>query len=171
MCKIKSLDACEKRIIVELENGTTRTGNWYTDDDATISCRDLLKEREIAELNVILNSEGIEEYKRYFVNYNKYEEDTYFISRHAYQRLKERVGWNKKTANRMLKKVVDCGKVYSEMPKAFKRWVSEKVHDGFSPAESRIYGENLFLVDESSHIFVTVLPLPVEIRKQIAYAA
>ncbi len=171
MCKIKSLDECEKRVVVDMGDGKTRSGNWFSDDDTTLSSRVLMEQKERDELDRLLSFEGISSFEKWYVNYKKDEDDTYFVSRHAYHRLKERLGWNKKASNRMLKRVMDRGARFDTLPSSFRKWVADKAYEGFSISESRVFAEHLFLVDESSHILITVLPIPAEHRKSAVRAA
>lgn len=82
-------------------------------------------------------------------------ENSVFISKHARERMKERMGWNQKAQNRMVVKIWDNGKRTSSMNNgSLKRYLSEKE---VNHCECVTYGDNLFLFD--SHVLITAYHL------------
>lgn len=80
------------------------------------------------------------------------------ISKHAYSRMKERNGWSKKAADRMLRKVYFEGIRPNEVKGYLKRWINNKAEYGVEDREYVLYGEKLYVFNEG--MMVTVLPTP-----------
>ncbi len=87
------------------------------------------------------------------------EEDTIYISKHAFQRMKERQGWNKKAAIRMMKKVFDNGILSNNKTGYISLWIKQKVT--FNENDDRnyiIYGDYIYIFIK--HILLTVKHIP-----------
>ena len=77
------------------------------------------------------------------------------VSKHAYERLRERNGWNRKTCNRMISRIYESG-VRSKNVKGYLHiWLKNHIEDN---CEYVIYGQNLFVF--SNKILVTAYPVP-----------
>ena len=93
-----------------------------------------------------------------FTNYERFvQEDAIFISQHAYKRMKERLGWNKKTSERMMKKVYDTGKRDNDLKGYLAVWLKKK-HMFMDNDDVVIFGEHIFLF--RNRVLVTVLHSP-----------
>lgn len=88
-----------------------------------------------------------------------YEENTELsISKHAYGRLKERNGWSKKAANRMLQKIYADGIRPEEVKGYLKGWINRKADMFDDDREFVLFGEKLYIFYEG--MMITVLPVP-----------
>ena len=89
----------------------------------------------------------------------EYEENiSLSISKHAYDRLKERNGWSKKTANRMLQKIYDYGVRPEDVKGYLKSWINRKADMFDDDREFVLFGEKLYIFYEGT--MITVLPVP-----------
>ncbi len=156
MCKIRSAEECKKRVFIETKTGEVKKSEWFTDNgeksevtNATRSERDtylkLLKEFDLTEQDII----------KWSVNRLK-EQEYIYISDHAFRRLRERNGWNKRTAFRMVKRVYDNGKRTKDIKGQIKTYIKkrEKSHPD---DEYVVYGNDLYIF--CKHMLVTVFPL------------
>ena len=66
------------------------------------------------------------------------------ISRHAFDRAKERLGWKKKTLKRMVQKIYRSPNVMKRAGGAFKKYLLQKRKLYPQTREVRVHGENLF---------------------------
>ena len=81
------------------------------------------------------------------------------ISNHAYTRLKERNGWGKKTADRMIIRVYLQGKRPSEIKGYLRLWVNKKVSNPLGDVnEFVLYGNMLYLFKDN--ILLTAITAP-----------
>lgn len=79
------------------------------------------------------------------------------ITDHAYKRIKERIGWNKKATNRMFLKVYETGRRVAELKGYQSVWIRNNPH--FADVDDVIvYGQHVFLIRQNS--LVTVLTIP-----------
>lgn len=86
--------------------------------------------------------------------------DTMYITEHAEQRMKERVGWNRRdTQERMLKKVFKSENM--ELTGKLKRYLKNKADmyagDGETPETFYVYGKMAFICNDQ--MLVTVINL------------
>ena len=89
----------------------------------------------------------------------EYDVNEVVISKHAYERLKERNGWNKKTAERMLSKICIDGKQPEEIKGYLKIWVNKKRTNKLGVATGFIlYGNMLYIFRDN--LMVTVIAAP-----------
>lgn len=77
----------------------------------------------------------------------------YYISIHAYQRMKERLGWSRKTANRMVKKITEAGVSIATVPGYLGQWGKAKQLMG-DDSQYLLYGRAIFVFRDN--ILVTV---------------
>ncbi len=87
------------------------------------------------------------------------------ITYHAYDRLKERNNWNKKTADRMVKVIYQSGKREEDIKGYLKHYMEHKKREG-SNVEFVLYGKDFYLFD--GNVLVTVYSIPT---RQTAYKA
>lgn len=80
------------------------------------------------------------------------------ISKHAYIRMKERNGWSKKTAARMLQRIYAKGLRPGQIKGYLKNWVNEKASYGKTDSEFVLFGEKLYIF--CGNTLLTVLPVP-----------
>ncbi len=83
---------------------------------------------------------------------------TLTISRHAYMRMKERNGWNKKTSNRMLNKIYMNGLRSNQVKGYLKDWIRSKANNTGEYRECILFGEKLYIFNEN--VMLTVIPIP-----------
>lgn len=90
--------------------------------------------------------------------YQYEEEISLSISKHAYERMKERNGWSKKAADRMLEKVYFGGIRPDKVKGYLKGWINRKADMYEDDREFVLYGEKLYIFNEGT--MLTVLPVP-----------
>lgn len=86
-----------------------------------------------------------------------FEEDI-IITKHAYTRMKERNGWNKKTATRMVRRVYSDGTRHDQVKGYLKKWLKTKYEYSNDGDEYILYGEKLYIFNGIK--MLTVLPTP-----------
>lgn len=85
------------------------------------------------------------------------------ITDHAYDRMRERLGWNKKAGTRMAQKAYTDGLTHGETRGSLHRYL-EKVYWSYCNANTmRIYAEALFIFNGTK--LITVYALPTKYRK------
>lgn len=85
------------------------------------------------------------------------------ITEHAYDRMKERLGWNRKAGERMAQKAYIEGKTHGEVRGSFHRFLDGVYLSHGNANNLRVYGEALFVF--SGNRLITVYALPVRYRK------
>ena len=80
------------------------------------------------------------------------------ITTHAYLRLKERNGWNKKTSNRMIDKIYETGLRTPEIKGYLKTWLSALTSHSIIENEFVLYGKSLYIFRDK--MLITVLHVP-----------
>lgn len=80
------------------------------------------------------------------------------ISEHAYMRLKERNGWSRKAAARMIDKVYQKGLRPEQVKGYLKCWINNKAYYGTEGSEFVLFGEKLYIFNGNT--MVTVIPIP-----------
>ncbi len=90
------------------------------------------------------------------------------ISQHAFERARERVGWNRSALSRMLERIFYDGVAASTPCKRIREFLTH-YHDEHPGRFARAYGEHVFLFTRDAAldaaVLVTVLPLPHELRR------
>lgn len=93
------------------------------------------------------------------------------ITYHAYDRMKERLGYNKKAANRMCRKAYSQGIRGDVKNGRVKKYISLKEEHYNSSEGMRIYGDSVYCFANGTNnegmeqiVLVTVYPLPKELK-------
>lgn len=80
------------------------------------------------------------------------------ISKHAYTRMKERNGWSRKAAERMVQRVYKEGLRPEQVKGYLKGWIKKKYGYCNEGDEYVIYGEMLYIFN--GRTMLTVMPTP-----------
>lgn len=160
MCQVVDIKNCEKKVIITLKDGTEILSDWFQDVEALVD--ETAINRTVGEWEVyqdMIRSNDIDENQvsKWYIM-RKREDDTIYISEHAMQRLKERNGWNKETAMRMLQKVYDKGKRGNEIKGYLSKWIKDKVANNNKGDYYILYGEFLYVFNYKT--LVTVMNVP-----------
>ena len=91
-------------------------------------------------------------------NLISFEEDAIYISEHSFKRLKERVGWNRKTAKRMMKRVYEQGIRPDDLKGYQSIWISQRADKFRDFDEIVLYGMHAYLFRE--RVLITVFHIP-----------
>lgn len=164
MPKTKNLKDLDRVMVITTRNGKTYNSrpfqiNKENKDYIVKQCLEItLSEFNIAPADV-LNSYTI----------RVKESDEFYISDHAYDRMKERCGWNKKASARMFEKVLKDGIRKDGLTGYLRRWIeyreeraAEASHDASLKYEALVYGEYVFLI--CNRVLVTVFSVPTKQR-------
>lgn len=91
------------------------------------------------------------------------------VSNHAYMRMKERLGYNKKTADRMAVKAVENGIDGSINYGQLERYMYKIEKYDNKNAVVHLYGENVYIFARYKHemVLVTVFSVPNELKNQV----
>ena len=166
MCSINDVTKCEKLVKVVLINDDVLESEWF-DDAERVSVEDKVNcsENELANYQKVLEKHHISEdlVIRWYVCRKKENNDVY-ISEHAMQRAKERLGWNRSTTMRMMEKVVAEGKTPEEADAYLRPWLKIRKARMDKNEKMVIYGQALFIFQ--GNMFVTVLNLPCKSKIQ-----
>ena len=86
------------------------------------------------------------------VNVSKEDfKDTIFVSEHAFDRMKERNGWNRKAAIRMVKKIYDNGLRPNEAGGKAKKYMKNRAEH--NPEDDiALYGEYIYIFRDNTLI-------------------
>ena len=167
MCKVGELNKSEKSIVIKLKNGCEFASETFFDDNTAAAMATNATEKELDMLMRIKKQHNIKEEDviEWYIK-RKREEDTYYISAHAMERLKERNGWNKKTAMRMIKKIVDNGIKETEVKGYLGAWIKEKKSDGNMGDEFIMYGDMFYVFNNNTLITCLFAPNKTSVIKQ-----
>ena len=80
------------------------------------------------------------------------------ITKHAYTRMKERNGWNKKAATRMVSRIYSDGVRPEQVKGYLKGWVNTKYEYRNDGDEYVLFGDKLYIFNGTT--MLTVLPTP-----------
>ena len=80
------------------------------------------------------------------------------ITKHAYTRMKERNGWNRKAAKRMVSKIYNNGMRPNQVKGYLKSWVNAKYEYSNEGDEYILFGNKLYIFNGMT--MLTVLPTP-----------
>lgn len=80
------------------------------------------------------------------------------ITKHAYSRLKERNGWSKRAADRMIPRVYDNGLRPNQVKGYLKNWINTKYEYSNDCDEYILFGDKLYIFNNKT--MLTVLPTP-----------
>ncbi len=159
MCITKPLAELERWLVIKLNNGERLYSRVLKDEildkDPLTDIYELAKER-------VLQGYGYtnEDIADSYIFYKK-EENCVYISGHAFERLRQRNGWNKKTALRMVKKIYDNGISPEETAGYIRKWLNykEAIHTEEN-SYFKIYGKYAYVF--SSSVLLTVLKIPTK---------
>lgn len=87
------------------------------------------------------------------------------VSRHAFQRIRERCGLNKKSAERLAQKAFDNGIRHGQTKGNLYKWVTAQYFKNENIDNLIIYGDNLYLFD--GYTLVTVFRVPNNLLKNL----
>lgn len=87
------------------------------------------------------------------------------ITQHAKQRMKERCGFNKKTAERMAKKAFYEGITHAQTKGKLNKWITSLYFKNEKANNIRLHGENAYLF--CGETLVTVIPVPANLKHLI----
>ena len=89
----------------------------------------------------------------------EYDASNIIISKHAYQRLKERNGWNRKSAERLINRIYLQGKRPADIKGYLRVWVNYKINASIEPdSEFVLYGNKLYIFSNCTLITVVSAP-------------
>lgn len=156
MCKVKDIDECEKKIFVYLSDGRCFSTEWFADDDRKGNIADSFTETEQLHVDRVIeeNNVSMKDIEKWAISRNKSDKDCIYISRHAFERMKQRNGWNKKTALRMVKKVYDNGILPEDAPAEYRPWLKRK--EKKEPGTLyKLYGDMVYVFD--NQVLITTM--------------
>lgn len=87
------------------------------------------------------------------------------ITRHAEQRMRERLGLNKKSIERIAQRAFDEGIRHSETKGRLNKWITSVYFKNESANNIRLYGNTLFIFDGNK--LVTVYYIPRNLSKNL----
>lgn len=85
------------------------------------------------------------------------------ISEHAYKRIRQRNGWNRKTTDRMIKRIYLNGLRIDEIKGYAKKWFSHKQSNRSLEGEYILYGDHVYIFN--GNVLITSYQLPC--REQV----
>ena len=89
--------------------------------------------------------------------FNEYSDcDSAGVTRHAYRRLRERNGWNKKASNRMVSKIYETGLRKDDIKGYVRMWL--KHLDSDNDREYVVYGNYIYIFLDKN--LLTAFPIP-----------
>lgn len=168
MCKVKNIEECAKKVYVYTNDGKAFSSEWFYDDERKNTYgAEVFTLQERKHYNELLEKNHVkeEDITHWAVNRDKSESDCVFISRHAFDRMKERNGWNKKTALRMTKKVYDNGLAPSQVKGEYRAWALHRAAK-YPESTMKFYGQNLYVFQ--NNVLVTVLQAKKVCRQALA---
>lgn len=157
MCKVRDIETCEKKVVIYLWNGEHVSSEWFDDEERKNTFGDdRFTSAEMMRYKNLISENGIneEDIEHWAVQRNKDEADCIYISRHAFDRMRERNGWNKKTALRMIKKVYDTGLNPDEVKGEYRAWIKERAKK-HPEVIIKFYGQTLYIFD--NRVLVTAI--------------
>lgn len=157
MCKVRDIETCEKRVCIYLESGEMVSSEWFFDDERKNTYgvyRFTELEKKAYDELIHANSITDEKIDHWAVARNKGDEDSVYVSRHAFDRMKERNGWNKKTSLRMVRKIFDEGMEPKDVPGQYKAWAIQKSKKN-PECLFKFYGQMLYVFDNK--VLITVM--------------
>ena len=86
------------------------------------------------------------------------ENNSIRISEHAYCRMKERNGWNKRTADRMVSRVYDNRQRLEQIKGYLRGWIKSMISADKRGNDFVLYGQAIYVFREK--VLVTVLHAP-----------
>ena len=161
MCVVNELKNSDRRVEIILKNGETYRSAWYVNNNQIKDVNgDPIRQEDIVYSNMLIEYNIREnDVKEWHVNRLRINDGiNIYISDHAMDRLKQRNGWGRKTALRMVKKIYDNGLTPSEVKGKYAAWVKSKEAQALKHETLILYGDTLYIF--SYNTLVTVLPAP-----------
>lgn len=87
------------------------------------------------------------------------------ISRHAKQRIKERVGVGKGTVEKIAARALEKGIPHNKTKGRLNKWITEQYFYNETANNIRIYGEKTYIF--RFELLITVIPLPRDLAKDL----
>ena len=167
MCKVLYADDQQKKYKILLKNGQTYFSRCFVRKNNSRGRG--LSSDEMEEALAFAREKGIDrkDIKDISVVFDNIQENYVSISQHALDRLKERLGWNKKTSIRMVEKVIAEGTKDRDVKGYLSSWVRSKMEsDGFKDGHFMIYGKNAFIFHGNVLVTAYNVPKSETYRKQ-----
>ncbi len=169
MCKIYDATECEKSVRIKLKNGATISSKWFQDHDKITAANEVNKtEAEDNQLCIELKKRNLT--RDDVLEWNvlrKKEDDGLYITDHAFQRAKERLGWNRKTMMRMMKKVYDNGTADKDVKGSLAPWVKSRMERYNAGERSIMYGNTMFVLCRNTVVTVINAPSKKRVENKI----
>lgn len=89
--------------------------------------------------------------------------DNIYITKHAYKRVKERMGLTKAAAEKMAKKAYTDGIKHSQTKGQLHKYFTKVYLNYRNSNNTRLYGEKIFVFNDN--VLITVLELPNDLKK------
>lgn len=151
MCKVKELKDCDRKIAVVTKDGRKITSSLITAEESGCLVPSRHNSEETYRKLISKNSIDEDSVCHWYVAVSK-EKDTIYISDHAMDRMRKRLGWNRNASYRMTKKIYEEGKGIQDTKGALRTWLEEKAEGRWNclkkkarGIEYRIYGNYVFL--------------------------
>ena len=156
MCnrKVTNLNDVEKRVEIITINGEVYTSPWFVDDSEKVQNKVNMTELEEKYANTLKEENQIEESQIDCIRVPlKRDKEQMYITEHAYQRMRERNGWNRKTSTRMIEKIYSNQNLADTTNVGIKRLIEQ---DGFPTRGTTVisYGGMLYVFKSNSLITV-----------------
>jgi hypothetical protein len=87
------------------------------------------------------------------------------ITKHAYDRAKERLGWKKATLKRMVDRVLEEGVTHKETNGQLRKYLNHLYRQKGKANNMRIYGDVIFVFHGKT--LITIFKLPTELIKYV----
>ena len=87
------------------------------------------------------------------------------ITKHAYDRAKERLGWKKSTLKRMTDRVIENGVTHRETNGHLRKYLNKLYHQKGKANNMRIYGDVIFVFHGKT--LITIFKLPTNLIKYV----
>lgn len=150
-----------RRMQITMNNGYCFVSAFYKDSDYNMSKDDrkitqtglIAYERLIDELDI--DTSQITTWRECLYH----NENTYYVTDHVLDRLKERYGWNKKTSMRMLDKVFSNGTRAIDRKDHVAAWARLKEREQGDRIRIFTYGQYVFIVSREN-VLITVYTIP-----------
>ncbi len=159
MDEVKRLWESDKKVVITLTDNNVLETDWFEDNYLEKHENQVNTTKNIEEkIEELLEKDGKskEDIETWYVQCYK-ENDTIYLTEHALQRLKERNGWNKKTALRMLKKVYEEGLKQHALKGFLRHWV-EHLKANHPECTYIVYGEKVYIFRTKT--LITVINIP-----------
>ena len=87
------------------------------------------------------------------------------ITEHAKTRSKERNGWNEKTTERMVQKVLEKGISHKQTKGRLNKWITSLYFKNTNANNIRLYGDKAYIFHNET--LITVLQIPSNLTKDM----